>query len=372
MRREELFVRPCLVGPGPGFYVLVFALVGACGTLGSEAAVDRDPPTSGVGPFRKLVAAEQRGVPPYVLEDRAGRFRDPAVLGGDGPAEVVLFVTGTSNGHDAIFRSRATDARSFFGTAAQAGRRPRLVLEATHPWEQGDVSAPSAVRAGGEWVLFYAAAGGIGRARSQDGLAFASEAAPVLAVPGATGPSVVQLAGGEWRMLYAKDGALFEAASADGAAFQTLPGGPLLAAAPPPSRALVPGERPPFDGLGVGDPCASLRTTVSGRLQFRVLYTGYSTDPETGSTVSAIGFAARWGTDGPLVRNATPVLAIGKGERAPALFEWTDPSQEGGALSMLYAGLDKADSGGTYSVIGAAIAPVDAKLPEPSEFPDSP
>lgn len=354
------------------FRLLALVALAACGTLGSEGAGEGDLPSSGVGPFRKLGAAEQHGVPPYVLDDRAGQFRDPAVLGGDGPGQVVLFVTGRSNGQDAIYRSRATDARSFFGTAAQAGRRPRLVLEATHAWEGGGVSAPSALRDGEDWVLFYAASGGIGRARSKDGLAFVPGAAPVLAVPGASGPSVTRLPGGEWRMLYAKDGAIFEAASADGSAFHALPGGPLLAAAPPPSRALVPGERPPFDGVGVGDPCVSLRTTVAGRLQFRVLYTGYSADPDTGRTVPAIGFASRWGTEGPLVRNPTPVLAIGKGERAPALFEWTDASEETVALSMLYVGLDKSDAGGTYFAIGAAIAPVEAKLPEPGEFPDAP
>lgn len=345
------------------------ALALACGTLGGEGGGDRDLPSAGVGPFRKLGPTEQHGVPPYVLDDKALRMREPAIvaLGDATSTEVALFVTGVSNGHDAILRSRATDARTFFGTSAQAGQRPRVVLEPTRPWEGGSVGGPSVVRDGADWWLFYAAAGGIGRARSSDGLTFASDADPVLALPGARAPSVTRTDAG-WSMLYAKDGAIWEATSADGARFATVPGGPVLAAAPPPDHALVQGEKPPFDGLAVDDPCAAARVTVAGRVQFRVLYTGWSVDPDTKQPVSAIGFAARWGTTGPLTRNASPVLAIGKGERAPALFEWTDASQKTQALSMLYVQMDHMD----YPSIGGAVAPVDAKLADPSDFPAAP
>lgn len=355
-------------------YALALVALAACGTLGGEGGGDRDLPMSGVGPFRKLGAAEQHGVPPYVLDDRAVRFRDPEAVaaGDDRSTEVVLFVTGVAGGRDAILRSRATDARSFYGTSAQTGARPKVVLEATQPWEGGGVASPSVLRDGADWWLFYAGAGGIGRARSSDGLSFVAEPAPVLALPGARAPSVVRAADGAWHMLYAMDGALWEATSADGARFAAVKGGPVLAAAPPPSRALLPGEKPPFDGLAVDDPCVSLRTTIAGRVQFRVLYTGLAIDPETKQIVSSIGFAARWGLEGPLARNATPVLAIGKGERAPALFEWTDPSQKTQDLSMLYVQLDKPDMGSTYPSIGAAIAPVDVKLADPSDFPEGP
>lgn len=342
------------------------ALTSACATLATESQGDRDLPTSGAGPFRKLTPNEQREAPPFVLDDEKLRLRDPdALRASDDPraTEVILYATGAADdGADAVYRSRALDARTFYGTSAQPGARPRVVLRATKAWEGGGVRAPSAVRVpGGVW-LYYEAAGGVGRARSADGLAFAAEDAPALPVAGARSPSVVGLSDGSFRMLYELGGRLWEAESEDGAAFA--PRGVVLEPSPaPPPGSLEPGEKPPFDTLAVGDPCVSLRTTAAGRLQFRVLYTG------TGADGRAIGFAARYGTEGPLARNRAPVFSTSAGDSSPALFEWTDGAQPQSLLSMLY---DTEPTKQGYPAIAAALAPVGVTLQGPGDFPDAP
>lgn len=344
----------------------VFAL--SCATLATEGEGDRDLPSTGVGPFRKLVPEEQRGTPPVVLDDEKLQFRDPAVLRlSDDPhsTAIRLYVTGiAADGSDVIYRSHATDARSFYGTSSHAGARPVQVLAASHAWEGGNVRAPSMLRvvipAGDEVWMYYAGDSGIGLARSKDGFAFTSQDTPVLMRPGAHQPSVVRLADGSLRMFYERGGQIWEAESVNGTQFTDR--GIVLGPSPAPAT-LDPGEKPPFDALAVGAPCVSIRTTVAARVQFRVLYTGLGADG------LAIGFAARYGMDGPLVRNHAPVYSSPSGDASPALFEWTDPSARTQAISMLY---DTQTTRVGYPAIAAAVAPVGAKLGEPAEFPDAP
>jgi hypothetical protein len=83
---------------------------------------------------------------------------------------------------------------------------------------------------------------------------------------------------------------------------------------------------------------------------------------------SAIGFAARYGTSGPLARATGAVYAIGKHESAPALFEWQDGS-------FLYVEQDASSTlGGSSRGIGAGVAPATTVLPLPATnpYPDSP
>jgi hypothetical protein len=192
---------------------------------------------------------------------------------------------------------------------------------------------------------------------------------------------------GRFRMAFAQGDSIYEAASADGLSWQRLDADPatpamdpILAPAPP-KTSLAPGEVPPFDTLAVSDPCVLPRLTPAGRLQFRVLYTGLSAG-DAAAPDSAIGFAARYGDSGPLVRAPGAVYAVGKHERAPALFEWSlaDPSGssagEGGVTpvvgSLLYVGQDETSLSASYGSIAAAFAPPTITLPQPIAYPPSP
>jgi hypothetical protein len=344
----------------------VVLVASACATTGASGRGDENLPTSGVGPFRKLADDEVLGVAPFVLDDKAGLYREPAVLA-DGAA-AILYAVGRDGDRDVIVRSRADDARSFYGTSSDTGHRPVTVLAADAPWEGASLGGPFALRQGAEIVLYYAAAGGIGLARSSDGLAFRKEPAPVLGPdPSAawettapSGPSAYVDAAGKTHLFYAAGPAIGEAVSDDGVHFVRA-GFVLVPAAAPAPGTLAPNEKPPFDTVRVADPCVAPRVTPAGRVQVRVLYTGTGADGAT-----TIGLAARYGDVGPLERAATPVYAVGQKESAPALLEL-------GAEAFLYVGQQRsATGGGSYPAIAAAFAPGNVHLPTPTAFADSP
>jgi hypothetical protein len=352
------------------------SLAPSCATTGAEGVGDRDLPTVGVGPFRKLGADEVPGIAPYVYDDRVAFYREPAVLA-DGEG-AILYAVARQGGTDVIVRTRALDGRAFYGGSGDFGKTAPVVLSADVRWEGGAVAGPFALRVADGVVLYYAAAGGIGVAKSTDGIVFTKDPGNPILVrdPGSPwestqvrAPTVYALPDGRLRMLYASGASIGEAESADGIHFTRLDADPSTAAldpvlgpAPPaPPGSLLPNERPPFDTAKVGDPSASVRQTAAGRLHLRVLYTG--TDA-AGAT--SIGFAARYGERGPLTRQATPVYAVGAREAAPALLEVS-----GGAL--LYVQQDRrVDAQLTYSAIAAAFAPGSVRLPAPASFPDTP
>jgi hypothetical protein len=366
------------------FKAPLLALLGACATLGSPGQGDVDLPTSGVGPFRKLTATEVREIAPNVLAGINVHYTEPSALAaiGDGSAGVFLYAVATTtdammtmNATTTIVRTRADDARSFFGTKDDGGPLPPRVLAADAAWEGGRIGGPSALRVGSQVWLYYHGAGGIGLARSDDGLAFMKEAQPVLvhdpSVPeeGTTiaAPSVAIYPDGSYRMLYASGGVIFEAESADGVTWKRRDADPSTPAIDPVLRpsdvvdpsTLTPGQKPPFDTAAVGDPCLLPRITPAGRLQVRVLYTGV--DPSGQTT---IGFAARYGDSGALSRQATPLYSVGMHEAAPTLFEWT-----GGV--MLYVHEDYTAMTPTPA-IAAGIAPANATLGAPGTYPSGP
>jgi hypothetical protein len=344
-----------------------FVLLTACASTGAEGEGDKNLPSAGVGPFRKLDDEEVKGLPPFVLEDAEALYREPAVLrGGDA---TLLYAVARVAGKDVIVRTRSLDERTFFGNSGHFGRKPAVVLEPNELWE-GALSGPSLVRFRGEILLYYSGANGIGVARSGDGLTFRKEPGPVFArdpLPGSwetavpRAPSVFELPGGRLRMLYAVGSALGEAETADGIEWTRIGSGPVLAPAPaPPPGSVLPNEKPPFDTASVGDPCVVTRTTPAGRFHVRVLYTG--TDA-AGAT--AIGFAARYGTTGPLVRQPAPVYSVNRKEAAPALLELGD-------RSFLYVQQDRPDGDSSFVAIAAAFAPANVKLPAAGDFPDAP
>ncbi len=348
--------------------VAMLLLLAACATTGAEGQGDRNLPTAGVGPFRKLGPEEMKGLAPFVFEDPKALYREPAVLR-DGDA-TLLFAVARVSEKDVIVRTRALDERTFFGTSSHFGRKPLVVLEPDAPWEQA-LSGPSLVRLGSEVLLFYAGSEGIGLARSADGgITFRKEPGPVLARDAREGsweatapraPSVYVLPDGRLRMLYAAGAAIGEAESRDGVQWSRITTSPVLGpAARNTASPEQPNEREPFDTASVGDPCVVTRTTPAGRLHVRVLYTGTDANGAT-----AIGFAARYGESGPLVRQPLPVYSVGQKEAAPALLELGDSS-------YLYVQQDRRDGQSTFVAIAEAFAPANVTLPPPEDYPDAP
>ena len=347
----------------------------SCATTGAAGEGDKNLPNVGVGPFRKLGADEVTGIAPFVFDDRVAVYREPAALA-DGNA-VILYVVAKQNDADVIVRTRADDGRAFFGSNGDFGKVPPVVLTATHAWEGASLSGPFALRLVDGIALYYAAAGGIGVAKSADGITFDKEPTPVLVrdpqSPWETtqvhAPTVYTLSDGRIRMFYASGSSIGEAESTDGLRFTRVDPDPSTAiiepvlgpASPAAPGSLLPNEKPPFDTARVDDPCASVRSTAAGRLQIRVLYTGVDV---TGA--SAIGFAGRFGETGRLVRQAAPVYSVGAKESAPALFEIGD-------ASYLYVQQERrVDARLSYTAIAAAFAPGSTHLPNPAPFPATP
>jgi hypothetical protein len=333
-----------------------------------------------VGPFRPLKDGElvPAAVVPYVFGDPAAAYREPSVVGtSDDPASaaVWMYAVATVGGAQVIVRTRADDARSFYADAADNAdtshpkHAPQVVLAADQPWEGGTVGGPCAVRSGGQVWLYYGTAGGIALATSSDGLSF-SKQGNVL-TPGSGGPwettpprapGVAVFPDGSWHMLYAAGTSIGEATSADGTSWTRVGSDPVLQPSDP-----VDGGQPHFDEGSVDDPVLAPQTTLDGRLQVRVLYTGYRQPPGTSPRDSAIGLAGRFGVSGPLSKQARPVYTAQLHETAPAFFEYA-----GG--SLLYVGEDDTALSTTqpFPGIAAGYSPASDTLPPPLPFPTSP
>lgn len=333
-------------------FALTALAVAACATIGGPGQGDVDLPSSGVGPFRKLASSEVQSTAPFLLDDPLVRWRDPGVLPLGG-TEVALYavvdrdVAGESR--EVIVRTRATDGRTFFG--GRGGQIPPIAVIADAPWEGRVVSGPSPLRVGGEVWLYYAAEGGIGRARSSDGIVFTKDATPVLANDATHvfhAPSVVVFPDGRFH-LFASAGNAFYELVGDGKSFG--PPALVLDATAVATEAGVVVET-------LEDPVALVRVTAAGRTHLRVLYTW-----QVGAT-SAIAFAARYGDEGPLSRSQTgPVFSATETQRSPAVAEL-------GEYSLLYV-VDVRRNTSHPSLVGA-VGPATVALPPPDEYPGSP
>jgi hypothetical protein len=341
----------------------------SCATLASEGHGDVDLPNLLSGPFRvlknnqtcngdvcvgvdELPHGTSTGIPSYPGTPPS---KSPAVLV-RGTLHVILYAArGTDIGKpDRIVRMESTDARTFTDVSD--------VLSA----EAGEtLSDPWAVEVGSEVWLYYGVPGGIGRARSTDGLAgrvFQKE--PKLAIGGTVegwetdpprAPSVAKLDDGTFHLFYGSGNAIGEATSSDGVTF-TRVAGPVIAPSPPkPEEQLGPGERPPFDDLSVDDPCIDRSYTPLGRVLWRVLYTGR--DRRGGSSV---GYAGRFGDVGTFERKVGFVFggklpgtaATNSHANAPAVARFDD-------FALVFANID-VDKG---QKIGIGVAPQTRLLP---------
>lgn len=334
------------------FAPLALLVAAACSTLATPGGGAENLPTSGVGPFQALdqMQVAPQDIAPFVFTRAGVGVTEPSILAesadGSSPA-VTLYAVVPGKTGSTIVRTRADDGRTFYGDAPDQvtfpSHKPPQVLAASLPWEGADVTGPSVLRVGAEIWLYYAAAGGIGLARSPDGATFTKTGAPVLATDATVGweqgppraPTVARFPDGSWHMLYAAGGAIGEATSADGLSWKRADGDPSTPRIDPiltASKAVDPstlpaGEHPPFDENGVGDPLLLPRVDATGQLQVRVLYTGYGPFPDASVPEGKIGFAARYGDSGKLSRQVIPVYAApGAPASAPALLEWNGPT----------------------------------------------
>ena len=327
-------------------------LLAACATTGADGHGDVALPSAGVGPFRKLDTSEVQGVAPFVLDDAIALYGEPATLVEND--EVVLFVSMADGAGRAIARSRASDGRSFFGASGDVGHAPEIVLRADQAWEGKTLGGPFVMRRGTELLLYYAAEGGLGLARSTDGHAFRKDPGPIVPAP-ARAPGGYVDAANRVHIFFGRETDLHE----------TIDGGPPSVVFSPAAipAVLEKNEKPPFDTAAVDDPFVVTRTTPAGRFVVQVLYTGRIADGTT-----AIGLAARYGDEGPLDRQALPVYSIGQHEAAPA-FAATRTG------TYLYVQQEKRTTSGTqapYPGIAGAFAPADQKAPGTSSYPPSP
>ena len=351
-------------------------LVGAaaCATLGAANEGEENVPAAGIGPFRPLEKSELLEDAPLVVEGQDAQYRDPSVLplGDPGDTRAALYLVATLlPGKSAIVRTRADDARSFYGTAKDQGHAPKIVLAPDQPWEGQEIGGPCALRVGSEVWLYYAGSGGIGRARSSDGLAFTKDAGPVFAAdtsaPWETNaphaPSVVVEPDGSFRMMYAAGRSIGEASSQDGVHWTRRDADRSTPAIDP---VLSPGPIGSFDTDEVTDPVLLPRTTPGGRLAVRVIYTGYAFGEDAASgRSSTIGVAARYGDTGTLVRGVGPVYSAQKHEAHPDLFETN-------AGTFLYVDQDVLlVTGAAYRSIAGSLSTA-RLLPAPTAFADGP
>lgn len=332
------------------------SVISGCATLAGEAGdLDAVRPNAAAGPFRALTRDElDTTKPPAVLRQKAAEYGEAGVLALDATAfgSTALYVAATLPAGPGIYRFVAPDARSFLQPDPAT---PVLAVSAA--WEGGAVGGPNVVRRGDEVWIYYSGAGGIGLARSPDGITFEKHDGPVLDANGASAweggdapasPAFLELAADDLRLFYEAGSRIGEARSSDGVVWERL-GEPVLEPAPPA------GDEEPFDSVAVGDPEATLARSAEGRRIVRVYYAG--SDSQGGSS---IGLAARYAADGPLQRAPVPAFASVRNPFGPALVRW-----EG--LSLLFftqrAGSSPSDD---YPAVGVAVAPATTRLPPPT------
>lgn len=353
--------------------MLAAATIGlaACATIPEPGGGGENLPSAVAGPFRALVAGEigNLRVAPNALDNEVFA-RDPSVVDLDGdPSTLAVagyFGAAVAQGGTkpvaadptrAILRFGAIDGRSF-------DRAAEVVLEPTEAWEGGVLGQPSAILHDGETWLYYAAAGGIGLAKSGDGHAFTRVAGPILG-PAAGGwegsgipasPGVVRLLDGSFRLFYevtiAKDEQVIgEASSPDGVTWTRIGTGPALAPSAPRT-----GEDQPYDDASVGSPFPVLATSGDGRAVLRVYH---GARDHLGTAV--IGLAARYldAPSAPLERATAPVFGTTKplSPREPCVLAFP-------GFTLLFA-TQKSANNADHPAVAVAVAPALAALPPP-------
>jgi hypothetical protein len=343
----------------------------ACATIPEKGGGGENLPSAVAGPFRALLQTEigNNRVAPNALEDDVFS-RDPSVIDVDDDPKTLevagYFGAAVAQGDvkptaadptRVILRFGALDGRSF-------DRAAEVALEPTETWEGGVIGQPSALHLGKEIWLFYAAAGGIGLAKSSDGHAFTRVPGPVLgpsstswehgAIPAS--PGVVRLDDGTLRMFYeialSPDSTVIgEASSTDGVTWTRHEMAPALVPSAPGSDA-----DPPYDDAAVGSPSPVLVPSTNGRATLRVYYGARN---HLGAKV--IGLAARYAEepDSPLQRATAPVFGTTKplAPTEPSALIYPD-------FTLLFA-TEKSSTTDASPAVAVGTAPALAVLPAP-------
>lgn len=250
---------------------------------------------------------------------------------------------------DAVDWARFEPRRIFHSPPGEAwGFTPgTVVLEAEEAWEGGYVTDPWVVeRADGSFLLFYAAAGGIGVARaSQIGGPYTRDSAPLIAAVGSDVPrraTVVRTADLEGApavelLVYYELAGQIHVGTFDGSAFDE------LATLEPP--ALPQRDDRDGDEIAVGAPGAGVVVTPSGRSVVRVYYESRRSN---GTTLIALMATADGQTFDFFDR---PVFAE-RNRQAPS------PRQVDGRTTILYAWIPNRQNGAIIN----ALTPTSSSL----------
>ena len=369
--------------------LLLCGFLVSCGTLGTPGGEPAGLPSSGVGPFRALQQGEltPKALLPYVFANQTADYREPSVVGTStdpSSTEVWMYAVAHVGGVDVLVRTRADDARSFYGdtsdNATGAPPTPPVVLQASQAWEggaTGNLAGPSALLVGGQLWLYYAAAGGIGLAQSSDGLTFTRQSAPVL-VPDATAawetstphaPSVAVFPDGSWHMMYGAGGSIGEATSTDGLTWTRVAGNPISAPSAPVDPSSLPAGVPlPFDrrqgGRSDARPADHRRRAPAGA---RPLH-------RHGAGRGWRGWLLRHRLRGALRRFGLALPSAGPRLHGSACTRTRPRSSSGAAGRCSYVSEDNASlsSSMPFPAIAAGYAPATNTLPAPAPFPTTP
>jgi hypothetical protein len=340
-----------------------------CATLPEPGGGGENLPSANAGPFREITDDELGNLrtAPNVFTDTRTYARAPSVVDLDGDPktlDVYLYVGAAvpDRGEEAspddpptaVVRYGALDGRSF-------DRAADVVLEIQEDWEGAALGAPSALRVGSEIWIYYAAAGGIGLARSSDGLAFTRERRPVLEPAGTSweagatprSPGVVRLSNGAFRMFYEVEMGgdatwIGEARSTDGVTWERRPEPAIV-----PSKA---GSDPSYDVGSAGAPHPIETDSADGTKILRLYY-----GARDRAGLATIALAARFGDGEPFQRAVAPVFGTTNAltPTEPCVVEFAD-------FTLLYVTQRTSNAAtGQNPAVAGGVAPGTVTLPEP-------
>jgi hypothetical protein len=316
----------------------------ACSMLGRQTEFSKSISTSGVGPFRHLVAGETGHFDSRVLETPAVDVRRGSAAGG------VLFVDVETELERSIHR-----ATRIAGCRGYEARVP--ALEATEAWEGESVREPFAIqRDDGSIRVYYAADGGIGLAEAPapDAPLVKSASNPILAGE-LSGPTVIDDPDLGILMYFEEGSFIYAARSDDGVSFTRIDADPSTPEMDPLFPLLPAGEggaeesevRHSLPGAAVGE-------MSSGRRTVRLYFTSERVD---GSTVIAMG-ASLDGLD--FERAETTVLAdVDASAPVPYL-------DETGQITHLLFVLT-----GARATVREGVSPLETRLPGHPDLGDT-
>jgi hypothetical protein len=294
-------------------FPLLVAVAGCgIGFAGDGSGGDEDLPTAGAGPFRKLEFDENTPADePWLATDRTLDFTEPSLVPRSGGGFVYFYTRENPDppvGDGEILRGAIADPTDL------PDEPPVPVLVADQAWEEGHVAAPSVLDDGGTLVMYYEAGvspPGMARAMSSDGgrtwLKFSVN--PIL--DDVVTPSVATDGRGAWIAAFTRTTApgIWLARSEEGM-FWTADAAPIL---------LPNGTPDSFERTALGSPHIAWLEESTGRGHWALWYAGLEETPEPGDAPRyAIGYAASFdGMAWDRLGGGRPVLAAPSG--APAV-----------------------------------------------------